>query len=296
MRVALPLLVLVVFASGASPSAPADAPINAVLGDASFVATFGRAPSAADGEELRIRTHLAHVEWLLRARDVSGLSPEVRAERTRLLDALAAYREAGAFPRNTTQPGRTPVFIDEAGQICAVGYLIEQSDGRDAAERIAAAHRYDRIAEMPEALLRSWAGTHGFTLTELAMIQPEYQGCYEGHEASCDDERVQFAVEAGTMVGAFGTGMLALVQTARGHRSPLAAGLAIGAGATAVGVGLTGDTRTTTALIVTGGAAVVSGVWNLLIPRPEQGPEVAPTVMASATGHAVPALRLRLAY
>lgn len=51
--------------------------INPLLGDASFVHTFGHAPSANADEDVRIATHLAYIEQLLRDADwvaASGLT------------------------------------------------------------------------------------------------------------------------------------------------------------------------------------------------------------------------------
>jgi hypothetical protein len=149
---------------------------NHRLGDDSFVARFGRPPDTGDPESTRMKAHLAYVHELLAER--SATRPELAAQRARLLDYLAEYRDAGTTPINTRLPWRTPVFIDDAGNICAVGYLIERSVGREVAERIASAYRFsyleDIAAAMPE--VRAWIDASGFTLDELASIQPGYEG------------------------------------------------------------------------------------------------------------------------
>lgn len=149
--------------------------VNAVLGDASYRARFGHAPDAETDEVTRIQTHLAFVEDLLRGAGTAGLAPAQRAARLAALEHLAEYREAGSFPTNEVLPGRRlPVFIDAHGAICAVGYLVERSAGRDAAEAIAAVHRYDYVEDMTLPLVDEWAVANGFTRRELAMIQPAY--------------------------------------------------------------------------------------------------------------------------
>jgi hypothetical protein len=149
--------------------------VNAVLGDASYRARFGQAPDADADEVTRIQTHLAFVEALLRGSDTATLTPAQRAARQAALDHLARYREAAAFPTNEVLADRRlPVFIDAHGAICAVGYLVEQSAGRDAAEAIAAVHRYDYVEDMTLPLVDEWAAANGFTRRELAMIQPTY--------------------------------------------------------------------------------------------------------------------------
>jgi hypothetical protein len=151
--------------------------INAVLGDVSFVKKFGTAPTPASSEALRIQTHLEYVEMLLRAEDVSHLSPTLRERRAALLDKLHEYRLTSAFPTNLDFPQeRRPCFIDAAGNICAVGFLIEQTAGRALAERINAAHHYDFLADMHVPELTAWVEASGLTARECAMIQPQYDG------------------------------------------------------------------------------------------------------------------------
>lgn len=149
--------------------------INAVLGDVSFVKKFGKAPNEATNERLRIQTHLTYVEALLRKADVAHLSPRLRERRSALLDKLHDYRLAGEFPTNLDFPQeRRPCFIDAAGNICAVGYLIEQTAGRALAERITAAHKYDFLVDMAMPELTAWVEESGLTARECAMIQPSY--------------------------------------------------------------------------------------------------------------------------
>ena len=113
-----------------------DQSVNALLGDASFIHTFGHTPSVNADEDIRIATHLAYAEELLRYADVSALSSAQRERRTAMLDLLRDYRETGVFPRNYDYPGiRKPCFIDKDGRICAVGYLVEQTAGREVAQK-----------------------------------------------------------------------------------------------------------------------------------------------------------------
>jgi len=149
-------------------------PVNAVLGDLSFVEAYGRAPTVADDNVLRIRTHLAYVEARLRDNPPDGLSDEQLAARSHHLDVLADYIAAGRFPENHTFMSRRPVFIDDEGTVCAVGHLIERSVGLDAAEAIAREHLFDFVADIDDPAVVEWAEQAGFTVEELAMIQPAY--------------------------------------------------------------------------------------------------------------------------
>jgi hypothetical protein len=169
------LLVLVLV----SPSPDAPSPmtsINPLLGDESFVATFGHRPSAADDDELRVRTHLAYVERRLRAVDDTVLPPALRAARRRNLDLLRAYWSAGLFPAGENPAGRQPTFIDDTGRRCAVAALVEASAGTETVTRINTRYRNAYIGQMHDAALAAWIASSGFTAGEVAMIQPTYSG------------------------------------------------------------------------------------------------------------------------
>lgn len=150
-------------------------PINPVLGDASFESTFGQPPTAATNEQLRIQTHLKYVEGLLREKDVSALNEDQQASRTQLLDLLRNYWSAGVFPKNYDHPTeRKPCFIDRDGNVCAVGYLVEQTAGLEVAQQINSLFQYANIYDMELPALSDWVAASGFTLEEVAMIQPTY--------------------------------------------------------------------------------------------------------------------------
>jgi hypothetical protein len=150
--------------------------INPVIGDISYIEKFGERPTASTPENVRIQTHLLYAANLLRQKDVSNLSPELREKRKHLLDLLCSYAEAGIFPHNYDNPGqRLPCFIDKNGTICAVGYLVEQTAGRNVAEEINSKHKYGRISEMNDEGVDAWISTSGLTKEECAIIQPQYK-------------------------------------------------------------------------------------------------------------------------
>ncbi len=96
-------------------------------------------------------------------------------KRNRLLDYLKNYYTAGNFPANNDYPyERKPCFIDREGNICAVGYLVAQSAGREIAEEINSKFQYAAIYEMESDKLKSWIASSGFSKKEIAMIQPSY--------------------------------------------------------------------------------------------------------------------------
>ncbi len=157
---------------GAAPGGDA---INAVLGDSSWVAVHGGAPVNASSEE-RVAVHLAFVEAKLRTRGTAAFTPAQRERRAQLLDVLATYRRRGVFPRRGVDAyaGRRPRFIDDRGVHCAVGHLIAASGHAALARSIDERFEYAYVARMDAPELLDWAGAHGFTPEELAMIQPAY--------------------------------------------------------------------------------------------------------------------------
>lgn len=149
--------------------------INPVIGDISFITKFGCRPDAATDEDTRIKTHFEYVEELLRQKDVTGLSAELRQKRTQLLDLLHTYREAGIFPRNYDYDDkRKPCFIDRDNRICAVGYLIEKTAGRRIAEDINSRYKYSTIYAMNDKVVDAWISSSGLSKEECAIIQPTY--------------------------------------------------------------------------------------------------------------------------
>ena len=73
--------------AGGLPASHPD-PINAIIGDAGHRAVFGDRAVACVPEDVRIRTHLAHVERVLRGRAAGGLPPALQRERAANLDRL----------------------------------------------------------------------------------------------------------------------------------------------------------------------------------------------------------------
>ena len=149
--------------------------INSVVGDASYLDRYGTAPPLGTDPDIRIRTHLVFVHELLARRDTSTMPAELAAARRENLARLREYIEEGVFPRNERYLDQNrPCFIDDDGRICAVGYLVEQSAGRDIAERINASFQYSFLFEMKLPELDRWIASSGLSLLELAMIQPCY--------------------------------------------------------------------------------------------------------------------------
>ena len=121
-----------------------------------------------------IQLHLRLVHEELSSRDVSHLSEQLRENRRRSLENLEYYAERARFPQNLTHQGRRPVFIDHRGVHCAVGYLISASGYPDLSRRISANMNTHYLKDMKDERLSQWVENSGFTLNELAWIQPGY--------------------------------------------------------------------------------------------------------------------------
>lgn len=129
---------------------------------------------AFSSDKERIQYHLRQVTAVLKGRSTLGLHPKQRERRTALLDSLERYAEKAAFPGNTEYPERGPCFIDPSGVYCAVAHLIKASDHQALALQIQKTQNYAYLLNMPSKKLQKWAQKHGFTLEELAWIQPTY--------------------------------------------------------------------------------------------------------------------------
>ncbi len=135
-------------------------------------------PVVAAVEVDRIRLHLGKVEFALRARETDGLSADQRARRVVALDWLREYRQRGLFPHNHTHPGaRVPVFVDEHGTHCAVGYLLKRSGEAALVNDVVATDNNIRVRELAgNERFGNWLEETGLTLGEAAWIQPVYDG------------------------------------------------------------------------------------------------------------------------
>ena len=144
-----------------------------------LTAAAARGPASAtfeEQEDARIEAHLESVERDLRVRDVGDLTVEQRQARARHIEVLRAYREAGEFPRNTDIGDRSaPYFVDRAGTLCAMAYLIAKSGHASLVERVATTRNNAYIAELAnDAELLEWLRGAGLTVDEAARIQPAY--------------------------------------------------------------------------------------------------------------------------
>ena len=126
-------------------------------------------------ERVSIQAHLACCELRLRL----ATRPDQTA-RLALLEVLHEYWRAGKFPRNTAAGGRQPVFIDDSGTHCAVGYLMARTGAGRVAQELDRRDRFVVLEDLPSPLdprLRRWLDKHQLSREEAALIQPTYGPC-----------------------------------------------------------------------------------------------------------------------
>ncbi len=126
------------------------------------------------GEYDWIRQHLMLVEQTLRNRSTAHLTAAQQAKREQALDHLNSYWRQGNFPVNDAYAFRTPIFIDKYDNFCAVGYLVKATGYEQVSRKIAAHTNLAYVKEMNYPELNSWASEYGFSVDELAWIQPGY--------------------------------------------------------------------------------------------------------------------------
>ena len=145
--------------------------INTIVGDQSFEEKYGRKPCIwRDSEKDRIKTHL---EFAIRKLN----------ERGRETKTLERYKDREIFPRNVAQnlTSRTPIFIDNFGTPCAVAHLMCESgsQGRELAQEIDRHHHTNYLSYVMKdsrfsKKIENWAQENGYTVEDLALIQPGY--------------------------------------------------------------------------------------------------------------------------
>lgn len=146
-----------------------------------------------DPETQRVRHHLEGALDALSLRDVRTLSPAQREARSRAAEALGRYVRDERYPRNRVRPFRTPVFVDEDGNRCAVAFLLEETGERALVAHIAGSRNLARVHELAdEPALVAWLDAQGLTLDEAARIQPAY----------ADHEEIQWQPTAAVLASA----------------------------------------------------------------------------------------------
>jgi len=128
-------------------------------------------------EQEIITFHLKQVEKYLTKKNIIHLPDEIQQNREEGLAVLREYWNQKLYPKNNDFNYRIPFFIDDDNTACAVGYIM-QGTGYDAlAASIAETQNNAYVKEMMGDNILDWATNYGFTVDELAWIQPTYGPC-----------------------------------------------------------------------------------------------------------------------
>lgn len=168
--VIIPLALLFIFSCNSNQHEN----MNPILGNDGVTHFYSNENSSALSEKQRIVAHLTYVLQMLTEQSNRMSDGVVKMKRFALLNHLREYIRRAEFPINSKYNHRQPCFIDENGTYCAVGYLIQQTAGSELAEKINALFQYDYLSDMKLPDLDRWVAMSGFSLEELAMIQPTY--------------------------------------------------------------------------------------------------------------------------
>jgi len=129
-----------------------------------------------EDENERIQFHLTQVLNTLHQADLKHLTTTQKTNRITTLETLEDYKERAVFPINNFLPIRNPIFKDQYQTACAVAHLMEATGAQKIVNTIQRNSNYDYIGKLAKEYpqVNNWADEHGFTLDELALIQPGY--------------------------------------------------------------------------------------------------------------------------
>ena len=122
----------------------------------------------------RIAYHLDNVCRLLKAQNTEHLFARQLENRKNTISILEGYAARKVFPTNHYHTERQPYFIDNYGVHCAVGYLVKETGFPEISKEIARTQNYAYVKEIKSKELLNWAKQYGFSVQELALIQPAY--------------------------------------------------------------------------------------------------------------------------
>jgi len=125
-------------------------------------------------ENKLIQLHLSLVEQELSNTSTNNLNSSQLQNRKNCLAFLREYIDFQAFPKNNFTNYRTPIFIDDHDNFCAVGYLLKRTGHEYLSRKISSENNLAFVRQMQYPELLEWATANGFTVDELAWIQPSY--------------------------------------------------------------------------------------------------------------------------
>lgn len=130
-------------------------------------------------EKELVKLHLLNAIELIKENTAKlDLNNKQLQQRNKNLEILSEYANRELFPINNIQTERTPIFVDEAGTHCAVGYLLKLDGENEIIDFVTSSNNLIKILEIENESFNSWQENSGFTMDELALIQPGYSGYF----------------------------------------------------------------------------------------------------------------------
>ena len=101
--------------------------------------------------------HLIDAQNAKTPRERALIRAELANERQLRIQRLKFYRQRCVFPQNNGQAeDATPIFVDDHGTHCAVGYLMHQSGNDDAVAKIVATNNLVYVNNVSTGPLVDW--------------------------------------------------------------------------------------------------------------------------------------------
>lgn len=125
-------------------------------------------------EQARIKKHLNYTLKKLQKVDAGKLPANEQATRQRTLDNLQHYIQLAEFPVNSRSLRRHPIFVDQYGNYCAVGYLLHAAGYDDIVDEIQQTNNLVQIDDIQNPRYIDAITSLGITMEEAAQIQPGY--------------------------------------------------------------------------------------------------------------------------
>ena len=105
---------------------------------------------------------------------------QLRANRAVQISRLREYAANGRFPINDGQAAdAVPIFVDQRGTHCAVGYLMHRDGCNQQIANIVQANNLVFVTDVQSGGLVDWVQSSGLTQKEAAVIQPGYPPHYQ---------------------------------------------------------------------------------------------------------------------
>lgn len=129
-------------------------------------------------DKLLIRLHLLKMELYLRLVNTEHLDDTQKSNRSNVIGILKQYRQNNNFPTRDDGPSgvRLPRFVGSNGFPCAMGYILQKTDGINLYNEISTNSNDIYVEDIDSKEYDNWLTKNGMTKKETAAIQPGYPG------------------------------------------------------------------------------------------------------------------------